>query len=56
MDTAEQIAVPETANQAKSDQPTAPARRFKVWVEDETDFSLNGISLLGHNFYEHPLL
>ena len=56
MDTAEQIAVPKTESQEKSDQPAAPAGRFRVWVEDETEFSLNSISLLGHNFYEHPLL
>lgn len=56
MDTAEQITVPETANRAKDDQPATPMGRFRVWLEDETDFSLNGISLLGHNFYEHPLL
>lgn len=28
----------------------------KIWVEDETAFSLNNISLIRHNFHEHPLL
>lgn len=30
--------------------------RFRIWVDDETGFSLDAISLIKHNFHNHPLL
>lgn len=32
------------------------SNRFRIWVDDETGFSLDAISLIKHNFHEHPLL
>ncbi|WP_203300641.1 hypothetical protein [Marinobacter sediminum] len=33
-----------------------PNPSYRIWVEDAGDFSLDKISLLRHNYHEHPLL
>lgn len=58
METAETLSSPKTEDQVDSEQTSnaRPIGKFKIWVEDEADFSLNNICLIRHNFHEHPLL
>lgn len=58
MDIADHSTPPPMHKRYSANADTAPEAddRFKIWVENEPEFSLENIALLKHNFHKHPLL
>lgn len=56
MGTAEVASSALTGNQSKPERSANSADKCRVWVENETEFTLDRCSLLKHNFHQHPLL
>jgi len=58
MQTAENASLLKTGHKSGTEQvfKSDTSSRFRIWAEDEADFSLDRISLIKHNFHEHPLL
>ncbi|GAA0839837.1 hypothetical protein GCM10009113_03940 [Marinobacter szutsaonensis] len=56
MGTAEIVSSVLPGNQSEPERAVDAAGKFRVWVENEAEFTLDRCSLLHHNFHQHPLL
>lgn len=57
MDTAKTIAVADIESRGPATDQTGQFNgTCKIWVENESEFSADNISLIKHDFYRHPLL